>query len=101
MEPCTAENLRAFEVTDESMAPDLLIGDHIVVDIQQTEIKEGLYFVSLPSGLFVKYVQPLLSCNQVQLLSRTPERYPTIVVNQKEDNFKVIGKVLSLCRRVD
>jgi phage repressor protein C with HTH and peptisase S24 domain len=87
----------AFTVSGNSMAPELRHGDEVLVDTEQTEIKEGVYLVDTVGGPMVKFLQRLPSGDKVRLSSSDVSHPPT-EVTLGIDYFKVIGKVIGLNR---
>lgn len=88
-----------MDVVGDSMEPEILSGDTVLIDESQREIiSGGLFAVGIDSAVLVKYVDALpgklsfRSCN---------ERYAPIEVNMAgdlADMVRIIGRVVWSCR---
>jgi SOS-response transcriptional repressor LexA len=86
------DKLGAIRVTGDSMSPELLPGDTLLIDRDKTNPRDGsLALIRISNELLVKRVQRLP--NGINLLSTNP-LYPPVTLSAS-DSFEVIAEVVA------
>lgn len=89
----------SLRATGDSMCPQIMSGDFIIVR-QQEDVESGsIAVVSLETdtGFETTVKRVIKSEEQIKLESLNPS-YPSIIVNPKEKRIRIIGKVIGLKR---
>lgn len=83
-------NVKMLKVIGDSMMPTLKAGDWVLVDIsQQNPDTDGMYLLSMVSGLVVKRLQ--LGISDFTIISDNPKYKP---ITASAGEVKVIGRVI-------
>jgi phage repressor protein C with HTH and peptisase S24 domain len=94
----TPAGLNMIHVRGESMEPTLRHGDIIFVDRKIEEPREGIHVIEMEGTLLVKRLV-VLPGHRVRVSSDNPA-YESFVVDPKEEEFRVIGKVVGSLRAI-
>lgn len=92
-----AANCRMFDVSGNSMEPQLCDGDHIIVDVSDTTvISEKIYAFIFGNGLRVKKLIPLIK-GGFKVKSVNPDYSDEFITPEDLDRpyFKIIGRVVA------
>lgn len=91
-------NIRLLKVVGDSMDPTLRGGDHVLVNIGETKVLEGLYVVRINDALLVKRLQALPD-GMVNIASDN-HLVRAWSANLSQSGVAVIGKVVCAWRVV-
>ncbi len=97
---CVADPGRAFVyiAADRALSPEIQVGDRLIVDMGQSGIDEGGYFLVVFAGKVV--LRHLSAADHVGLCA-VQTTYPTPVVQRLPvDRLTVIGRVVGQVRRL-
>ena len=88
-----------MDVVGDSMAPDIQDGDMVLVDQSVTRIDpRAVLAVGIEEAIYIKRVEP--RGNGFIIRSDNPEYSPMEIYGDELATFRVIGKVVWLCRDV-
>lgn len=86
-----------MHVMGDSMEPFIQDGDMVLVDQAQNQpARHGVYAVGFEDAIYVKRLE--CAQNAVRLLSDNPEYAPMNIVGDELHSFRILGKVVWLCR---
>ncbi len=86
-----------MDVVGDSMAPGICDGDTVLVDRGQADlIFGGVYAVGHGDTVLIKRIRR--AQNGLALISDNPEYSPVLLRGDDMDNFRIIGRVVWLCR---
>ncbi len=86
-----------MHVMGDSMEPFIQDGDMVLVDqAQHQPARQGVYAVGFEDAIYVKRLE--CAQNAVQLLSDNPEYAPIKIMGDELHSFRILGKVVWLCR---
>ncbi|WP_027187163.1 LexA family transcriptional regulator [Desulfovibrio cuneatus] len=86
-----------MHVMGDSMEPFILDGDMVLVDqAQHQPARQGVYAVGFEDAIYVKRLE--CAQNAVRLLSDNPEYAPIEIMGDELHSFRILGKVVWLCR---
>lgn len=86
-----------MDVIGNSMEPGILDGDMVLVDQSGTTLTgHGVFAVGVEDALYLKRVEK--RNNGFRLLSDNPEYTPMDVYGDELESFRVLGRVVWLCR---
>lgn len=86
-----------MHVMGDSMEPFILDGDMVLVDqAQHQPARHGVYAVGFEDAIYVKRLECVP--NAVRLLSDNPEYAPMHIMGDELHSFRILGKVVWLCR---
>ena len=84
-------------VMGDSMEPCIQDGDMVLVDqAQHQPTRQGVYAVGFEDAIYIKRLE--YAQNAVRLLSDNPEYAPMNIVGDELHSFRILGKVVWLCR---
>lgn len=88
-----------FDVSGDSMEPEIHHGDTVLVDQSQTDIIPGnIYGIGIDEEIVVKRVEKAPS--KIVLISENRRKYPPLeVVVNDHSNVRIIGRVIWLGRK--
>ena len=88
-----------MDIFGNSMEPELKDGDTVLVDQSQKDIMAGaIYAVGIDDTVMVKRLEK--HPNKLVLLSDNKEYAPIYLQGEDMDTFRLIGKVIWICREV-
>lgn len=87
-----SKKLKAMFVVGDSMSGFLEDRDTVLVDVSDTEIKDGVFVISFDGAPLVKRLQRI-SAKKINLISEN-KAYPVIEVDLESSNFRVLGRVV-------
>lgn len=90
------EHLQALSAPDDSMSPTILVGDLLLIDISQTQIRSGnVYAIDMPGG--VPFIRRMIQTVNADWIVRTDSsdkiRHPDHMLGQDIYSLKVIGRI--------
>lgn len=86
-----------MDVVGDSMEPGINDGDTVLVDQSHTRIdNQGIFAVGVEDAIYLKRIKLIQS--GIILLSDNTEYAPMELYGDELENFRVIGKVVWLCR---
>jgi len=86
------KKLSAIEAEGDSMNPLISDGDLLVIDLGKNTPNDGIYVLNVNDGLIVKRVQTLPNY-RLRIISEN-KVYEPYEVDLKEDNVRIVGKVI-------
>jgi phage repressor protein C with HTH and peptisase S24 domain len=94
------DRLALVEVSGDSMEPTLSVGDVVLVDLAQAEIRgDGIYVLRRDGTLIVKRLQTTIT-GDVYIRSDNDRYPPDHVPREKLGQVQVLGRIVWLGRRV-
>ena len=89
------KNLAAIYITSDAMEPSMVKGSFMIVDRNETTLEDGKVFVFIhENSLYIRRIFYDITKNSVLLKSDNP-RYPQLEIGEeKQDELKVIGKLI-------
>jgi len=89
-----------IEATGDSMGATIAHGDRVLVDRAKNHVAgEGVYVVRIGQGLLVKRLQ-LRADGSLVLISDNPTYPPETITPEDAVEFKIIGRVMSLIKKI-
>lgn len=86
-----------MDVTGKSMEPSVFDGDTVLIDQSQTELsRKSILAVGVDDSIFLKRVES--TPHAVILHSDNVEYNPIVLSGDECDSFRVLGRVVWLCR---
>ncbi len=86
-----------MDVIGNSMEPGILDGDMVLVDQSGTSLtRQGVFAVGVEDALYLKRVEK--QSQGFRLLSDNPEYTPMDIRGDELESFRVLGRVVWLCR---
>lgn len=92
------KNISAINAEGDSMEPIISNGDLVFIDHSKTSPQDGIYVLNINDSLVVKRIQNLPNY-KMRIISEN-QAYKPYDVDLKEDNVRIIGKVIWQCREI-
>jgi len=89
-----------FDVSGDSMAPEIKHGDTVLVDQSQTDVIPGnIYGIGIDEEIVVKRIEK--APGMIVLISENGTKYPPLnVIINDHSNVRIIGRVIWLGRKI-
>lgn len=88
------ESVHLVRVWDSSMAPLLLQGDFVLIDLERTDYhQKGVFLIRMKDQLYLRILQPRVS-GGVVIKTLDPTSTTEVIEGSKMDDFEVVGRVL-------
>ncbi len=95
----TADSMKIFEVSGDSMSPTLDDGDLIMINMKEADVRTGhIYLLRIEEELLVKRLET--RPGGVLLIRSDNPDYETITVNRHDENLdmQIFGRMVWSCR---
>lgn len=95
----TPREMVFMDVVGNSMEPGIMDGDMVLVDQAAKQLSaKSIMAVGFEETIYIKRVEHLSQANGLRLLSDNPDYTPITIQGDELDSFRVIGRVVWLCR---